>query len=241
MRDWVKKEDVDELQFRDEIQHYLAELRSCGSEGEALRRTKANYPRLRDSDIQSWPQDEAYRMARQEALALGAEARAYEERQAEAQRRAGDPFSMIPDRGAPTEPDAPGWLQRWTQRGLDVLDSKRDSQASNFTPLRTKRQRCRRTVGAARTLHPTPQTLSLLRRGPRRRSNKSARLPTEATCPTLIADGTELDAHHSQPQEGRKMDLMKLYDALPAAFPDEAALDLWLRNSYRFPRTTSRV
>jgi len=162
---WTKREDVDELQFRDEIQHYLAELRSCGNEAEALRRTKANYPRLRDSDVQSWPQDEAYRLAHQEARALGAEALAFEQRQAEA-RRGYDPFSAIPARDDP-QPGPEGALDRFVRHGLEVLHGTRESQLSNFVPLEDVTPAMQAELWAqSRATQPAQQAASPFRRAP---------------------------------------------------------------------------
>src|ERR1700690_4554197 len=129
----LKREDLDERQFSDEAQTYLAEIRAGCSEPEARARTRAQYPYLRDQHFVEWGQDEAFRGFMRDFQAIGAEARAWDAKQLEA-RRGYDPFASIPPRSDP-DPSESGAMRRWIQAGLDVLDGKRESQASNFVPL----------------------------------------------------------------------------------------------------------
>lgn len=122
----LKREDLDERQFSDEAQTYLAEIRGGCPEPEARTRTRAEYPHLRDHHFVEWGQNEAFRGFLRDFQTMGAEARSWDARQAEA-RRGYDPFSAIPARDDP-QPGPEGAHERFIRHGLEVLAGTRQHQ-----------------------------------------------------------------------------------------------------------------
>jgi len=182
----LRREDLDERQFSDEAQTYLAEIRGGCSEPEARARTKAEYPQLRDHHFVEWGQDEAFRGFMRDFQAIGAEARAWDAKQLEA-RRGYDPFSVIPARNDP-DPSESGWMRRWA--GREVVEGRRESQASNFTPLEDVTPAMQAELWAQhRATQPAPRASSPFRGGTLTKEQKERQLADGSYMPTDVERG----------------------------------------------------
>ena len=151
---------------------FLGDVSSGSTEDRALTANGGSQAKRR-----AWEGSQRFRMALARARQEGAQEAAYERARAEAQRTY-DPFAVIPERSDP-DPGESGWLRRWTRRGLDVLEGKRDSQASNFIALEDMSDAQVRDVWAQHSPAKPAQATSPFRRE-----------PTKAERERMIADGS---------------------------------------------------